>query len=63
MRASGGAGASTYTVPGFSGEMDPVKVAGQIYPILVWRDRLVKVNKLSPPYAYLSTVINYISTM
>lgn len=43
MRASGGIGPSSYTVPGLTGDLDPVKVAGQIYPILVWRDRLVKV--------------------
>jgi hypothetical protein len=34
---------SRFSIPGVAADLDPEKVAAQIYPILVWRDRLVKV--------------------
>lgn len=36
------AGANANLVPGMSPNFDPVKVAGQIYPILQFRDKIVK---------------------
>jgi hypothetical protein len=36
------AGGNTNQVPGMSPDFDPVKTAGQIYPILQFRDRIVK---------------------
>lgn len=36
------AGGNTNMVPGMSPNFDPVKVAGQIYPILQFRDKIVK---------------------
>jgi hypothetical protein len=43
-RAAVNDGNSNFAIPGLSADLDPVKVAAQIYPILVWRDRLVKVH-------------------
>ncbi|PNY24388.1 Uncharacterized protein TCAP_05674, partial [Tolypocladium capitatum] len=40
------AGDNVNLVPGMSPSFDPVKVAGQIYPILQFRDRIVKAISL-----------------
>lgn len=41
-RAAAPSGGTHYTVPGMSQNFDPVKTASQIYPILVFRDKIVK---------------------
>lgn len=50
------------TVPGMSPDFDPVKVAGQIYPILEFRDKIVKsINSMISKVPGLEKLLNKIS--
>ncbi|KAK7981042.1 hypothetical protein PG989_013499 [Apiospora arundinis] len=60
---SGGDGTrNTNLVPGMSESFDPVKVAGQIYPILKFRDKIVKsINRGIAKIPGLESLLEHIS--
>lgn len=54
--------ANVNLVPGMSENFDPVKVAGQIYPILLFRDKIVKsINSVIAKIPGLEKLIEHIS--
>lgn len=54
--------ANTNLVPGMSEDFDPVKVAKQIYPILLFRDKIVKsINSVISKIPGLEKLIEHIS--
>ncbi|KAH8892027.1 heterokaryon incompatibility protein Het-C [Thozetella sp. PMI_491] len=57
-----GTRANTNVVPGMSPSFDPVKVAGQIYPILKFRDKIVKsINNMISKIPGLEKLLEHIS--
>lgn len=58
MRAAG----NTNIVPGMSPNFDPVKVSGQIYPILQFRDKIVRnINSMISKIPGLEKLLEHIS--
>ncbi|KAK8094102.1 heterokaryon incompatibility protein Het-C [Apiospora hydei] len=59
---SGDGARNTNLVPGMSESFDPVKVAGQIYPILKFRDKIVKsINRGIAKIPGLESLLEHIS--
>ncbi|KAK4130347.1 heterokaryon incompatibility Het-C [Trichocladium antarcticum] len=55
-------GTNTNIVPGMSPNFDPVKVSGQIYPILAFRDKIVRsINNMISKIPGLESLLEHIS--
>lgn len=58
----GGSGVNPNVVPGMSDSFDPVQVAREIYPILEFRDKIVKaISRVIANIPGLESLIEYIS--